>query len=201
MYSIQEAFLRLQDWVNRDATHRDAVVDEVRGVWVLNESMNFIVSNLIRSGRNDDMNRARVLLKTAKLSKGKLDENSQYFELAKDYWHNSSLMAKSGACSIDCFEVKSDNINQIFNENYKPDITFQETPYYIEEKLVRIFKEGFEIDEATHTYYRKPKKVELKGYEKIDGTTTTDDVDFEFDDDLVDEIIIKAAEFFKLKNN
>ena len=201
MYSIREIFERLKDWANKNVTNQDVVIDETRAVWALNEATNNIVSNIIRSGRNDELNRVRVLLNTKPLKKVNSDTKSDYFEIQKDYLNHSSIRAKSGKCEIDCHEIKSDNQNITFNSNFEPSIVFQETIYYLEGNKIRIFKKGFDITYAEHTYYRKPRMVDLKGYERIDGSYSDKDIDFEFDNDLIDEIIIKATEYFKLKNN
>lgn len=201
MYSIRYVYERLKDWANKNATNQDVIIDESRAVWALNEAMNSIVSTIIRNGRNDELNRISVLLVSKKLNKLNSDESSDYFELKDDYFFNSSVKCKSNKCDIDCHEIKSDNQNMIFNSNFTPSIVFQETIYYLEGNKIRIFKDGFNITECTHTYYRKPRLIDLNGYERIDGSISDRDIDFEFNNDLIDEILIKATENLKIKNN
>lgn len=80
------------------------------------------------------------------------------------------------------------------DDNLEPSFEWGETFATIVKDNFRVYTRGFDITGGTLTYYRKPRLVEKTGHLTLGGTgVATSDVEPEFNDDVVENIITMAA--------
>lgn len=203
----KEAYQKFLTIVNRNATNNRVNVDKGRFVLLFNtESLGFCRNRLDK--RNEDSIRdiQALLVAEAPLSlKSKKEEAYTSFELPKDYFDfaNMYAIAKKDCCEeikIKVNEVKSEDKEEREEDAHnRPSFEWRETHAFLSENSVLIFKTDFEITGANLTYYRYPVKIDVEGYKKADGTASSD-IDPEFDDKVVEEILLLSAKAFAGNN-
>jgi hypothetical protein len=122
-----------------------------------------------------------------------LPEN--YFE-----WKRLSVDAKDECCDdlrrMVVYLAEQANVDQLLRDkNKQPSFPWGETFCTLQNNTVRVYTNNkFTVDEATLTYYRQPRHIEITGctdpYTQILSTV---DVECEFKDDIVELFIDEAA--------
>lgn len=158
-------------------------------------------TNLSKTGdestkrRIDDL---QILLKPLPI---KMHDKKEYYEsnsLPTDYfeWKRISAKAVHGCCNeprkLKIYLAEEANVDMLLNDAHKkPSFKWAETFCTIANNKVKIYtNEEFEIVEPILTYYRQPRRIEIKGVSNpYTGTYSTADVECEFKDDLVEIFI------------
>ena len=78
------------------------------------------------------------------------------------------------------------------NGNQSPSFDYQETIALINNNRVSVYKDDFAVNEVYLTYYREPIDLDIAGYQKIDGSMSSD-VQVDLDDKSIEEIINLTA--------
>jgi hypothetical protein len=205
--TIQEAYLRYLDLVNRNATNNNVNVDKPRFVLLYNDMQNRYVEWVLDK-RNEDEIRyiQRILVNNAPLTNSFSNEDYMSFALPVNYFEfdNVSVKAKKGECEdrrMLVWEIKSENREELLEDEFnKPSFEYSETFYYLSEDSILFYRDNFDITDVRLTYYRYPNKVDISGYIKEDGSSSSD-IDPEFDDKLVQRILIAMAKEFTAINS
>ena len=203
---IEEAYIRFVDIVNRNMTNNNVNVDKIRFIFLFNSASIKYLSWILEK-RNEDVIRqvAPFLVLDSGLSV--LEKQTQFdkYILPKDYFDlaNVSVFATKGNCinqKLFTFEVKSENTEELLSdENNKPSFEYRETFYLTASKNLIVYKDSFDIESVVLAYYRYPKKVDIEGYFKEDGTASVS-VDPEFDDRAIEKILLVMAKDFTATN-
>jgi hypothetical protein len=204
--TIQEAYLAFIDTVNRNATNNNLNVDKARFVISFNETQIRYLEWLLNK-RNEDVIRhaSPMLVLDKNLIKSSSSDNHDNFDLPKDYFDLSNLTvyASSKKCKnskMQSFEVKGENIDELLSDEFnKPSFYYRETFYLTNSNDVSVYKDNFSIDKVKLSYYRYPNKVDIEGYEKIDGSNSSD-INPEWDDKSANRIIVAMAKDFFAAN-
>ena len=205
---ISTAYISFSDLVNRNTTNNNINVDKPRFVTLFN-SVAIKYEEWILEHRNLDKirNISNLLVLDQPLQKKKEAVDHTLFSLPTDFFDLSNLKVygSKGKCvnqRLFTEEVKSEDTEELFrDENRKPSFEFREVYYFLSAKdSVAIFKDNFNIDDAILTYYRYPKKVDIAGYIKEDGTASQD-IDPEFDERSTNYILEAMAKAFSVNND
>lgn len=200
----KQAIQLLRNKTDRDNRNISTIIDDIRGVLLINEQQINFVRDILRSGNNSDNIRyiQKLLISNKNIQVTKVYDDRVIAEFPKDYFDISSCYcyAKKGNCNgngvkLFTFPIKDKNYGEIFsNINYNPDFMFRETPFIVGTDGIHIFKDNFDITDIFITYYRYPKKVDVSD---IDGYTDIEiglaNIDMEFDDKVCNMIIDMAA--------
>jgi hypothetical protein len=129
-----------------------------------------------------------------------------YFEtlqvLPLDYleWKRIGIKATSDCCpnpkTMVVYQAEEANVPELLRDKYKkPDFDWGETFCTLKNNKVQIYTNGeFTINNATLTYYRQPRKIQiLNCVDPYTGVVSAVDVECEFKDDLVELFIDEAA--------
>lgn len=200
--TIDQAYFEFVQLVNRNATNNNANIDKPRFVHLYNSVQTKYVEWILEK-RNDDTIRyvSPLLVKGKELAKTGKGDQYDIFELPTDFFDVSSLQAYVGACKFRTFEIKDDDVEELYHDaNHQPSLIYEETFYHTASNSVFIYTKDFEVTRATLSYYREPKEVDMSGYKKIDGSQSTT-VHPELQDKAIGRILLAMAKQFSANNN
>jgi hypothetical protein len=147
--------------------------------------------------RKDDLH---VLLVTENLNA--VDAGIYYDgNVPADYlqWKRVDVFAKKDCCDkrrMTVYLAEEGNLNQLLRDKAKqPSFEWAETFATLKGTKVNIYtNDEFEIDSASLIYYRQPRKIQILGcVDPYTNTQTTQEVESEFKDDIIELIIDEAA--------
>lgn len=122
-------------------------------------------------------------------------QNEQRFELPQDLIKREEILVtgSKGKCSGLMYveEVRPSDISFLLTDEYnKPSYEFRESFYYIGGNSVVIYNDGtFKINDINIVYYRQPENIQLAGYEDEFGNLITKNVETEWGDDEIYDIV------------
>jgi hypothetical protein len=204
---ISEAYLQFVNQVNRNLTNNNVSVDKPRFIILFNDIQNRYVEWLLEK-RNEDSIRyvQHLLVPNKKLSKFESSHIYDSFTLPEDYFDlaNLHVHASNKSCNnieMIAREVKSEDVEELyFDDSQQPDLAYRQTFYHNADGKVLVYKKGFDVQDAELSYYKYPKKVDIAGYTKLDGTAS-EDIDPEFDDKATGRILIAMSKEFSAIND
>lgn len=147
--------------------------------------------------RKDDLH---VLLVTENLNA--VDAGIYYDgNVPADYlqWKRVDVFAKKDCCDnrrMTVYLAEEGNLNQLLRDKAKqPSFEWAETFATLKGNKVNIYTNNeFEIDSASLIYYRQPRKIQILGcVDPYTNIQTTQEVESEFKDDIIELIIDEAA--------
>lgn len=203
---IEEAYIYFVNLVNRNATNNNLSVDKFRFIQMFNNISIRYVEWMLEKRNEDSIRNISILLNLDKPLQLESSNNSTTtFRLPEDYFDfaNLSVIATKGACSnkrLFTFEAKSEDLEELLaDESNKPSFEWRETFYLLSNQTVAVYKTDFEISKSLLSYYRYPKKVDIKGYTNLNNQPSTS-IDPEFDDKVVNKILLAMSKEFSANN-
>lgn len=202
--TIEEAYLNFLNKVERNMTNDGFSADRNRFVVLFNAAQIKFVEWVLDKLSDDD----RRLIQKIKVTSTALDKLSSTetytsFKLPKDYLDNIHPTAKvrKPPCRlrpIKLWEVKDENLDELWYDEFNsPSFDPPETYYTISGGNLNIYKKDFSVESAKLSYYRYPREVDMEGYIRADGTTSSN-IDPEWDDRVTDRIINICAKDFSV---
>lgn len=183
----------IPDWTAMKAINKAAVEWVRRQVQGINQSQ---AGDEETRMKMDDL---QILLKPHKLTGINKD---LYFEskvLPEDYLYYKGLMpiVTKGECQkvpLHTTLVEEANVSDYLNDwAMQPSFDWNQTFHTLIGNRIRVYTNSdFHVNEAILTYYRKPKRVDVAGYTREDGTSSTNS-DLEFKEDIANIILDDAA--------
>lgn len=193
---VYEKFLLKLDAVGTT----NIAVDKGSFCYIFNEAQNKQIEFFLSNKTDDNIRYIQKLLTTEELTLAN-NYNRLYtsFTLPANYFEFSSAtaIADSENCkgvSLDLFEIKNQNKDIIISDEFNsPSFLYRETPYYIGDGKINVYKDSsFEVKAVIMDYYRYPVQIRL-----VDDNNFESDFNenhqTEFDDRLVDRIISTAV--------
>lgn len=204
--TIEQAYLQWLQLVDRNLTNNNISVDKPRFIMAFNSLQNRYLEWLLEKRNEDAIRYASPLLEPNKnLQKSISTPSYDSFDLPTDYFDfaNLAVFASKAGCKdqrVFTFEVKSEDVEELLADvDNRPSFEYRETFYYTANNKINVFKSDFSVDKAQLTYYRYPKKVDIVGYIKEDGSNSSD-VDPEWDDKAVIRILIAMSKEYAANN-
>jgi hypothetical protein len=204
--TIGETYIRFLQLVNRNATNNKINVDKVRFVLLFNDIQNRFVRWKLDKRNEDEIREIqRLLVQESPLVLNQSRDTHNSYSLPENYFDFANVWAKAknDCCDprrIHLFEVKSEDVEEKLTDvNTQPSFEFNESFYYFSNDSILIYKKDFEIDKVYLTYYRYPTQIDIEGYIPLDGTTPQN-IDPEFDDKVVNQILVAMAKEFSAIN-
>jgi len=147
--------------------------------------------------RKDDLQKLMIKVPLSTVKKdlyyqGNIPEN--YLQ-----WKRVDVYAKQDCCDkrrMTVYLGEEGNLNQLLRDKAKqPNFEWAETFATLINNNVHIYTNNqFEITEAELTYYRQPVKIQIEGCsDPYTGITSTQNVECEFKDDIIEVIIDEAV--------
>lgn len=205
--TIEKAYLKFLQQVNRNFTNDNISVDKGRFILKMNESFIKYVEWVLDKRNEDDIRYIQKLLVDDQPLQNIGEHNHHTdFKLPENYFDLSSIdvYGAKGNCGNEKFfvnEIKDENRSfHEVDEASKPSFKHRETFYFLSDDKVKIYTEDFSISKVNLSYYRYPVEVDIEGYIKEDGTPSTS-INPEFDDKVVNRVISIAAKDFDIDSD
>ena len=159
--------------------------------------------NLVKEGdeqstrRKDDL---QVLLTSQPVNT--FPKDIYYFaNIPTDYlqWKRVDVYAKKGCCEkrrMTVYLAEEGNLNVLLRDKAKqPNFEWAETFATLINDTVHVYTNNeFEVQNASLTYYRQPRKIQITGcIDPYTGVESTAEVESEFKDDIIELIIDEAV--------
>jgi hypothetical protein len=159
--------------------------------------------NLVKEGdeqstrRKDDL---QVLLTSQPVNT--FPKDIYYFaNIPTDYlqWKRVDVYAKKGCCEkrrMTVYLAEEGNLNVLLRDKAKqPNFEWAETFATLINDTVHVYTNNeFEVQNASLTYYRQPRKIQITGcIDPYTGVESTVEVESEFKDDIIELIIDEAV--------
>ena len=203
---IREAYLRALQKNETNLANGGIKLDKGRFVFLFNEAQDRLVWYYLNRKDDETVRSIQFLLNywvdLDRLSR-MTNPDATSFALPDDFlwFSNISGVFRRGECSVTDFgmwEVKNENVHELLADaNNKPSFDFRETFYTIGDGSVVVYEDGFNTEALRMTYYRKPKRVDIEGYMRPDGTDSST-IDPELPDRLCEEVLDIVARQFSL---
>lgn len=201
--TIEEAYIKFTIKLNKNLNSNNITADPARFVITFNENLSKRLVDVLSTPNDKRLREIQYFLVNKEiLPTNTTTTTESYFELPKDYLDYSSgdLVVKAESCPatrMDPIEIKDANYSEIIRDNYlEPSYEYRETSFIIADNKLKVFKKDFEIQKFLLNYYRYPKKVDIAGYTKIDGSQSSS-VDPEGDNKFLDKVISLTVEDFQ----
>lgn len=205
--TIQEAYITYLQLSESNFTNANLNTDKARFVNLYNYVQIRYVEWVLEKRNQDDLRDVQLLLNIGiSLDKDKEELEYVLYDLPTNYLNSSNLSVyasykKCKNVRLYTFEVQNDNVEEyladIFN---KPSFHDRETFYTKANNKVVVYKSDFDISDVKLSYYRYPKKVDIEGYENLEGKTSTN-THPELDDKAVNRIIAAMVKEHDLISN
>ena len=210
MITSLDVALKIRQRLNKEDTQDDENLPIYVMVEAYNKGQLNIVNrlsnknNIYKTGLESTTNRVddlQVLINSEpKVLSG--NDKFEYFlteSLPKDYlrYIRSYCSAKNEKCNYKNLKVylqEESNLNTLLDNDFiNPSFDWDETIGTIVENKLKVFTQNkFKINKVYLTYLRKPRNIDIVGYIKQDGTSSTT-IDPELPDDIVEMSIDEAC--------
>jgi hypothetical protein len=191
-----EAYQSLLEKVNRNDTNSNIHVPRGKFVNIFNQQakvwLEDILSNNKSSIKLDELE--NLLEDDVELVYIDKKRDHARFTLPSNFQEVSSAycLATKGECidrPLVVWTMKSQDKNVLLkDENHNPSFEYEETLSLINNGKVNVYFTDFSVTDYFLTYYREPKKIDLAGYIKVDGTQSTD-INPDLTDRQIDEVL------------
>lgn len=157
-------------------------------------------TNLTKTG-NESTNRrvddVQVLITPLPMQFGKKDGFYASNSFPKDYfqWKRVSAKMKANCCDprpAMIYLAEEGNVDELLRDvNKNPNFEWAETFCTIGGNVIKIYTANkFELEDIVLTYYRQPRRIEIKGTVNPYSTETSlEEVECEFKDDVIELLI------------
>lgn len=205
--TIEQAYIQFLTLVNRNATNNKINVDMPRFVLLFNDVQNRYVEWVLEKRNEDDIRYvAPLLVLELPLTVSKKKNSHDTYTLPDNYFDlvNLHVEASKDCCekvTLRTFEVKGEDLEELLADvNNQPSFEWEETFYLTTNKEVAVYKNGFNINSVSLSYYRYPVQVDIAGYINLNNASSTS-INPEFDDKVVGRILIAMAKDFSAMND
>lgn len=194
-----EIYNKFQLEINKNSTNANVKISKGKFVILFNEQKRNWLDEKSKLKENSDyIEDLGILLETdVLLEKIATSTRKDDFALPANFFKRVGgyALASQGKCKSVVMYIwfkKPKDINVLLqNNNQNPSFDYQETIGLINNK-VSVYKTDFEIEEVYLNYYREPVDLDIAGYQKVDGTMSTD-VQIDLDKKSIEEIINLTA--------
>jgi hypothetical protein len=194
--TAKEIYKRFLLKINKNDTNEG--INILPSLFVLNfntEAVRWLGDKFTDDGDNWKLSHLDNLLEVDKvLNKATVYEDSVEFEFPENFYRYASSysIVDKGNCKgqkVFNFEKTALGFNTVIADDFSgPQYDYRETPFQITQNKLRVYFDNFEIKKVHASYYRVPKQIDMAGYEKIDGSPSTD-IDSDLTVEQIDEIL------------
>lgn len=204
----QELYYEFHLVFNKNASYQNVHVSKGNFVILFNrELLNWLNDYIDKNGSIRRIHGIQGLITVdEKLVYVGQSEKSVAYKLPNTFFDfiDCSADVRSGSCTAHINNFL-DNPKEAahFIANYKPSFKFEEGLCNIANEKVFVYKGDFEINQAYLSYYQKPKKIDIEGYERIDGTQSTNinsDLDEMYQSEVINRVVLEVMRQFENGN-
>lgn len=199
--SPELVYLKFLTKVNKGNTQGDVACDKDRFVLIFNEVKNRWVEKTLKVKDSILIDSLQEIVKPHKLQDGIDAGEYEEFSLPPDFYEAilANVLAKRKKCKRNLYlrQVKNQDKNVLrFNINYKPDFDFEWSFFSIQDNTIRVYKDGFSVENGVLEYYQVIPDLDVEGYIHLNGEPSTN-IAIPLSEQYVDQIVNLAAEEFE----
>lgn len=191
---VNEAYKLFLSKMNESSTSRNIAVNRGKFSILFNKSLLEIVKEYLSRKYTDEVDYIEGLLVVGKdLNSKTINKDYQEFSLPEEFLEYDLITAvasNDAGCqdNIELIPVKGRETSIILNDDFnKPSFFYRTAPFRLLSNSVRIYREGFEIDQVNIDYYKYPREVVLEN--SSDPESKFIDFEFEVGKDIIYEAI------------
>lgn len=164
---------------------------------VFNKAQYHYLNNLLAKEETNKETQTdlQVLLRDSKIT-GILEDNKFLVPLPDNWYWIKRVSCKDTKCenTLNCILIQESNVGRLLqNDNWRPSVEWEETFFTLGNHHLRIYVDNFRIKDIQVVYYKEPIKIDIKsGLDNIEGILSQD-VDPEWTDNIVEQIIDLAV--------
>lgn len=184
--------------INKGISGRNISIDLVRFVLLFNDCKNRWVQKALKDKDSILIDSLWEIVRNKTLINPIKGEDYTEFAITEDFYEliGATCVAKKEDCKrkISLREVKNhDKVILMFDENQAPSFEYEWSFCSIQNKFIRIYRKDFDILETTLEYYKNIPDIDIEGYERLDGSPSTN-IGIDLSVQYVDQIINLCAE-------
>lgn len=193
-------YVKLLLKVNKGNSFGNIAIDKARFVLLFNECKNRWVENHLKEKDSILIDSLWETLKTVELTQGVDKSTYTEFQIPGDFYEvvNATCVAERKPCKREIFlrEIKNQDKSILrFDYNLRPDFDWEWSFFTIQSGSINVYKTDFDVNKVALEYYKVIPDIDIAGYERIDGTASTN-IGIDISEQYVDQIINLAAEEF-----
>jgi hypothetical protein len=170
---------------------------------MFNDIQNRYIEWILEKRNEDDIRDIqKILIIERPLVEVSSDESHYKFALPLDFFNFANITAiASTECCKDArllvWEVKSEDVEEKLNDKHnEPTFNYRETFCYLTSNTIAVYRKDFDITKVLLSYYRYPVQVDIDGYINRLTQQPSSNIDPEFDDKVVNRILLAMAKEF-----
>lgn len=206
--SSEELYYNFQLVLNKNASQKNVQIPRGNFVAHYNRESNRWLEDYIKKNNSvDRINNVQGLITVnAPLSLAIKKEETYYYDLPNEYFEfiNSRSSVLKGKCNkyvINYLTHPKETLVSLDNET--PSFEFEESVCNIAENKLQVFTKDYKINNTYLSYYHKPSKIDLSGYQNINGENSIT-IDSELDDryqhEIIDRMVTEIMREFENSN-
>ena len=201
--NVNELYHTFKLLYNKNNENKDINIPKQNFVFIYNREAEIWLADFIRINRhNSEIFKVNEFLVTDfELEVASARKEKVEYTLPQDYFDLSigTLRSKiSSPCSGTIFNrvYKNEELNTILKNKFtKPSARWERGVARVGNNKLTVYQEDFTVDKTIVSYYKKPKKIDMAGYRKIDNTASQD-IDPNYSDYVINEILNKVVTEF-----
>lgn len=204
--TIQDVYIDFITRIERNMTNDNLDIDQERFVIIFNNAQNRHLNWVLSNNLGTNTRHIRDFVVSAEpISLITNEEQYNSYQLPSDYVQGiyTTCKATNKGCTtteMTLHKVIPENANSLYTDfNNEPNLEWEESFYTIQKDL-KIYHKGFTTSDVKLDYYRLPKKVEMEGYTREDGSLTID-IDPEWRDIELDTILKICTKMYHFNIN
>ena len=202
--NVNELYHTFKLLYNKNNENKDINIPKQNFVFIYNREAEIWLADFLRINKhNSEIFKVNEFLVTDyELELVSTKQDKVEYKLPQDYFDLSigTLRSKiSTPCSGIIFNrvYKNEELNTVLKNKYtKPSARWERGVARVGNNKLTIYQEGFSIASTIASYYKRPKKIDMAGYRKIDNTASQD-INPTYSDYIVNEILNKVVTEFQ----
>lgn len=202
---VRDAFITFMLKMNESATSRGVAVNKGKFCVIFNKNLLEVVKEYLDHKDSDEIDMIKELhVNSEQLLNQSSSQDHDVFSLPKNFLEYSKFKVtaiSNRGCSdlIKIFPIKAREAGEVlFDEHNKPSFYFREAPFILVSEGVKIFKDKFDIEDVSMSYYKAPRQVQL--INSSDPDSQFIDYEFELRDLIINKAIDKTVVEYSLSH-
>ena len=204
----QELYYEFHLLFNKNASYQNIDVSKGNFVHLYNrELLRWLSDYILRNNSTQKIHDVQGLLTVnEKLELSNRNDRYDSFELPEQFFEFVDCISEveKGGCKIKIINYIEKPKDALINlDTFAPSFNFEEGLCNISKEKVLVYVGDFKINATYLSYYQKPTKIDLAGYEKIDGSLSSNidsDLDERFQGEVLDRVVLEVMRQFENGN-
>jgi len=208
----EELYYEFHLLVNKNNSNQNVNIEKPHFIQLYNREQERWVYAVIKEKNNTDrINDIQQLLVTEKeLMLSELKQNYDVYQLPLDHFEyvsvNINCLKNKIEKVIFVYQIHPKEVNVYLQDEFStPSFEWEESFCTTSEHKLFVYKNEFDITKVKYSYYKKPKKIELKGYVKLEDGKLSENINNEelseiYQRQILDEVVKEIMRQYENSN-